>query len=505
MSLFPFNLMARKTKRLAKVGLGSESIPTGGIVSSDTFTYQNLSSGTLQFSELERTAREVFSMRRPPSSGIFTGLTVDSPGHVPRFHYRAVTEDDDRNLQKLSTLVDGWLGHLFSGKSPDEDTIRVCVEALYATEGLRPAVWIARDAHEYQRMREVIGTVDAGALRDFPHVRYLEDPPENPLSNAMKYEVPYTRFPLGVYAAEVTEFRTTVQDSHKQYEQLMRDAKRCMEDVKRVVLDPIDNVLRWEVNPHEYEARTRRSSDDEYRRMVMGGWFERPARGGTTLRRVTYPEAAMIDLVATAYQAELKSPQRLLIDLFRAGVMELACDREIVIVCPLPSKITMTNGRLHGQEQPAVQWQTGFGVHFLYGVWFPERLYKLTTDETAPYEGILQIVDIDQRMAAMRHRGPEKLLPAIGAELVARSERGNELHKVPREKGIFRADAYFLKYTDPSTGRVYVSGVPHKGKARETNPYWNDRPVALSKDPDTCMAWKFHMTTEEYAQLQIEA
>ena len=50
---------------------------------------------------------------------------------------------------------------------------------------------------------------------------------------------------------------------------------------------------------------------------------------------------------------------------------------------------------------------------------------------------------------------------------------------------------YFLKYKDPSTDRVYISGVAVE--------------VGEKDDADLAMAWKFQWSMEQYSMLKVEA
>jgi hypothetical protein len=142
---------------------------------------------------------------------------------------------------------------------------------------------------------------------------------------------------------------------------------------------------------------------------------------------------------------------------------------------------------------------------------------------------LLAIENIEQRMAAMRIFGPEKLIQEAGAVLLDKSKKGNELFMIPKERKLFDEDAYFLKYQCPSTGRIYVSGVPpelynaqratsHRAAAflKEMEVpgagiFWRPRMPVLEQKyykvyPKECwadlgMAWKFRLTLEEYWSL----
>ena len=90
-------------------------------------------------------------------------------------------------------------------------------------------------------------------------------------------------------------------------------------------------------------------------------------------------------------------------------------------------------------------------------------------------------------MAALKLVGVEKLLKTKNSKLVKKSKKGNELWLI---KDVFSSDAYYLKYSCPSTNRVYVSGI--------------DPEVGKKGDPDECMAWKWGISTSEYLTLEME-
>jgi len=98
---------------------------------------------------------------------------------------------------------------------------------------------------------------------------------------------------------------------------------------------------------------------------------------------------------------------------------------------------------------------------------------------------ILLIENMEQRYCALQHYGAEKVLNEIGAKLIDKSERGNELYAV---EGITPRTEKILKYTCPSTGRVYVKYV----KPNYTN-------------ADLAQAESHHFTIEQYNNLQWEA
>lgn len=119
-----------------------------------------------------------------------------------------------------------------------------------------------------------------------------------------------------------------------------------------------------------------------------------------------------------------------------------------------------------------------------------ETWIKIAKDELK-FSDILAIRDIEQRMVALKRYGVEKMLHDANAQVINKSKRGNELYRIPAEKKIFSQDAYYLKYSDPSTGRIYISGVPPE--------------MGITGDADACMAWKHGLSLQAYQLLTNEA
>ena len=164
-------------------------------------------------------------------------------------------------------------------------------------------------------------------------------------------------------------------------------------------------------------------------------------------------------------------------------------NRDFVMVCARPVHIDRDErGRLHSTERKAIMYPDGWGLYQLNGVAFEKKLWEKVVKKQLSFKEILNLKNIEQRMAALKVFGTETLLKEANAELLDKSEKGNELYLV---KGVYPVDAYFLKYKDPSTDRVYCSGI--------------DPEVGKSKDADIAMAWKFGITKTEYQNIIAEA
>jgi hypothetical protein len=93
-------------------------------------------------------------------------------------------------------------------------------------------------------------------------------------------------------------------------------------------------------------------------------------------------------------------------------------------------------------------------------------------------------------LETLKELDPDRFLERAGAVLVHKSGRGNELYLIRRWSDYYR-EAYFLRYSCPSTDRVYVKGI---------------RPdIGTLRDADLAQAWSFGLTLEEYRNLAAES
>ena len=159
-----------------------------------------------------------------------------------------------------------------------------------------------------------------------------------------------------------------------------------------------------------------------------------------------------------------------------------------LILVPMPKVLLDTNKRAHSEEGKAVEWRDECGYYFLHGVQFEEKLYWKSVRQEMNFKEVMGIKDIDQRWVAMKLLG-DKILDGVEKELLEKSSRGNELWKV---KSLFsqHAEAYFLRYSCPSTQRVYFSGI--------------DPEIGKQGKADLAMCWKHGIPVDVYEQL-VEA
>ena len=164
--------------------------------------------------------------------------------------------------------------------------------------------------------------------------------------------------------------------------------------------------------------------------------------------------------------------------------------------------------RPHSTNSPSISWKWT-KIHCLYGVYFDEKLFYEIVDRKLDGKKIISITNMEQRRVAMDIYGIEKLMESLDKKLIDKSSRGNELYRInlgyssnsiqisrrmsewaPNTEQI---TGLVLKYSCPSTGRIYFSGIPEVDD--------NEQRI---KSADQAMAWKFGLSEEEYSMLTIE-
>jgi len=162
-------------------------------------------------------------------------------------------------------------------------------------------------------------------------------------------------------------------------------------------------------------------------------------------------------------------------------------NKDFVMVCARPQKINRDErGRLHSLTEKSIEYPDGWGLYHINGVRFDENLWKKVVNKELSGQEIMKIQDMEQRMIALKYYGAENLLKDFNTKQIDKSERGNELYGI---NGLIPdREVKLLKYSCPSTERVYVKFVPFE-----------------IKGADEANAWCFQITTEEYQYLKLEA
>ena len=165
--------------------------------------------------------------------------------------------------------------------------------------------------------------------------------------------------------------------------------------------------------------------------------------------------------------------------------------------------------RPHSTNSPSISWKWT-KIHCLHGVYFDEKLFYGIVHREFHGKKIISITNMEQRRVAMDIYGIEKLMESLDKKLIDKSSRGNKLYRINlgyssnsiwisrrmREWGSTteQITGLVLKYSCPSTGQIYFSGIPEVDD--------NEQRI---KSADQAMAWKFGLSEEEYSRLTIEA
>ena len=174
-------------------------------------------------------------------------------------------------------------------------------------------------------------------------------------------------------------------------------------------------------------------------------------------------------------------------DLMNCGIYDMVQLKNYCVVCGLPEYILRdTNNNLHSLKGSAIKWKDGFELYYINGVNFKKELWDKVVRRELSATEILKLENMEQRYIALKIYGAESLLKELKATLIDKSEKGNELYAL--DKIIPNKSLRLLKYSCPSTGRVYTKFVPFEfNKA------------------DEAQAWSFSIQLKDYLSLNLES
>ena len=168
-----------------------------------------------------------------------------------------------------------------------------------------------------------------------------------------------------------------------------------------------------------------------------------------------------------------------------AGNAYIWLSKKTMYIFPFPKIKVNEQKKLHSTKTHALNFADR-KTYWLHGVKFEKDLWQKVVNPKVKIKTILSLENTEQRMAALKVVGVEKLLKE--AYLLNKSKRGNELYLI---ENVFSKPTYYLKFKDSSTGRVYIEGVRPK--------------VGKKKDADFAQAQAWGLTKKKYAKLRIES
>ena len=145
------------------------------------------------------------------------------------------------------------------------------------------------------------------------------------------------------------------------------------------------------------------------------------------------------------------------------------------IVSDFPERIMVDEqNRSHNEHGASHRWRDGFEIYNLHGVRFPKELYMKIISHEMEISEILAIVDIDQRVQAMKFakNGLREFYKSENGKIIDECNKIDvknriihyELWEIPQGK-IFNKKVHFMIYDCPSAKkrneiREYSKGVP---------------------------------------------
>ena len=118
-----------------------------------------------------------------------------------------------------------------------------------------------------------------------------------------------------------------------------------------------------------------------------------------------------------------------------------------------------------------------------------KELWEKITHRTITAKEVVTIQNTEQKMAAMKFLGMEKVFAELGAKKIDTSKAGSEILWLV--ENVFIKPKYFLEKHDPSTDRVYFECVGSMEK--------------LEKTVDEALRWQMDVNLEKYQTLTIRA
>lgn len=117
---------------------------------------------------------------------------------------------------------------------------------------------------------------------------------------------------------------------------------------------------------------------------------------------------------------------------------------------------TNSDGQLHSDDSPCVEYHDGIKIYRMNGILIPENFIKKSPDEIN-VESVLSITNVDVRREVIRKVGLERLIK--GRKPIHKSNH-EELSSYALHRIIIRGNrAVFLEMKNPSTGDIHVEGV----------------------------------------------
>ena len=142
---------------------------------------------------------------------------------------------------------------------------------------------------------------------------------------------------------------------------------------------------------------------------------------------------------------------------------------EVCVLSQKPSKIKMTDKKLHCETGPAIEYSSGFSIYCLNGVLVPKKLVEAVPEEIDPLE-ILKESNVEVRREYVRKIGIDNMITKMECKRLD-TVGDYELYRIPIGENQF---GNYLKMKNPSIQTYHFEGVPPECDSVEKALAWRD-------------------------------
>ena len=150
----------------------------------------------------------------------------------------------------------------------------------------------------------------------------------------------------------------------------------------------------------------------------------------------------------------------------------------LVILSEKPTKISMSNGRLHCDGDAAIRYKDGFSVYSLNGTRVSKEIACTSANELSA-SLIITEKNAQVRAEIVKKIGIARVLQDLGAGVID-TWKDYDLIELNLKDGRFRP---FLKMKNPSVDLVHIEGVPPDIKTVKKALAWRNG-LSVFKEPE---------------------
>ena len=318
-------------------------------------------------------------------------------------------------LDLIPSIIDKWIYEIFfNGAGLDEKALRKGVAYLYAScRAAMPDIMICDSPTACQ-----IAANKAASEADYYSMPAIESQLWHDI--LLKYEL----YPI-VWDSPWTPAALRLSGEVHMYEQIV-----YLSAIRTVILNRTEKIIR--------------SSNNKFYRFSEDNLLFRAK------------EIASYKILSAAGIIKSKSFDKY-IALLQSGCFLSLFFNGLAIICRCPTTFKInSNGALHCDGGPALEWKNGDAQYYLNGVMVSSELALTPANELDPVM-VLKEKNVEVRREMVRKIGAERLIQRLGGQVI-HSWNGYQLIRL--EIPGMRVRPTYLKMQNPSIGVYHVEGVP---------------------------------------------